>query len=273
MSGFVHLDGAPPSSYIDTTPFPLFGSPHVHRHLLATALPLAVAAALSLGPAANSSAEASEPASDPALHPLATCAVSGTPLGDDTVSLRHDGRELRFCAEACKEQFGADPSAHLAALDARLLADQDALYPLETCVVSGQPLTAQGEPFAFLHGNRLVKLCCEGCRGGFEKDPTKHLATLDAAAIADQVGDYPLDTCAVTGMQLGGMGAPDDYVLGGRLVRLCCAGCRPAVADDPAAVRNRLAEARRAREAAGAQGSDDADANDPAEGTGEGGDR
>lgn len=207
--------------------------------ILTTALPLLAATMLLAHPAA-----ATEPVSDASVYPLDTCAVSSTALGDDPVRTDHAGRSVLFCSEDCRERFERDPEAHLEDLDARIRADQEPLYPVETCVVSGQPLGGMGEPFSFLHGNRLVKLCCKGCLGAFEDDPGAHVAVLDAAVVENQAAEYPLDTCAVTGMRLGGMGDADDYVVAGRLVRLCCAGCRPAVADAPVVVLRAVAEAR-----------------------------
>jgi membrane fusion protein, copper/silver efflux system len=41
-------------------------------------------------------------------------------------------------------------------------------------------------------------------------------------------------TCPVTGMRLGSMGAPDRQVVSGRVVFLCCTGCRSKLVADPA---------------------------------------
>jgi hypothetical protein len=38
-----------------------------------------------------------------------------------------------------------------------------------------------GEPYNFVHGNRLVRFCCAGCIDAFRADPVAGLAKIDAA--------------------------------------------------------------------------------------------
>jgi YHS domain-containing protein len=59
-------------------------------------------------------------------------------------------------------------------------------------------------------------------------------AKTDADVIKEQLADYPLDTCVVTGEKLGGMGKAVDYVYKGRLVRFCCPHCKADFNKDPA---------------------------------------
>lgn len=54
-------------------------------------------------------------------------------------------------------------------------------YPLTTCVVSGQPLESMGGGIDYDHEGTLVKFCCQGCIGMFQKDPAKYLAILEKA--------------------------------------------------------------------------------------------
>ncbi|UCF79981.1 MAG: hypothetical protein JSV08_05505 [Acidobacteriota bacterium] len=98
-------------------------------------------------------------------------------------------------------------------------------YPLDTCVVSGKKLGSMGEPVDYDHDGRLVRFCCKGCIKRFQAEPEEYLKKLDAASFAKQKEDYPLDTCVVSGMKLGSMGEPVDYVHDDRLVRFCCSGC------------------------------------------------
>lgn len=190
-----------------------------------------------------SSAVAGAPAEP---YPLTTCIVSGEALGaqGDPVVVEHEGRELRFCRAGHAEAFAQDPAAHLERIDAAIIEDQRPLYALDICLNSGGPLDGMGEPYEFVHGNRLVRLCCEECRASFEEDAAELLADLDEAVVEQQVDAYPLETCASSGQALGSMGEPHDIVLAGRLVRLCCAGCEPAVQANPEAVLRRLDEAR-----------------------------
>ncbi len=54
-------------------------------------------------------------------------------------------------------------------------------YLLDVCIVSGATLGSHGEPYVFEHDRQEIKLCCEGCLGAFQKDPSKYLAKLEPA--------------------------------------------------------------------------------------------
>ena len=81
---------------------------------------------------------------DPYL--LDTDPVSGEKLGppEKLVVVQHEGRELRFANEQNAKALQADPQKYVAAVDAALVRQQMAFYPLQTCVVSGEKLDAQG---------------------------------------------------------------------------------------------------------------------------------
>jgi hypothetical protein len=57
-----------------------------------------------------------------------------------------------------------------------------------------------------------------------EKAPTDRLITIS-----------PISTCVIGKGPLSGMGGPDYFIVGSRLVQLCCAGCRDKVTKDPLA--------------------------------------
>jgi len=98
-----------------------------------------------------------------------------------------------------------------------------AVYPLTTCAVSGKPLGAT--PSTFQAAGRTFQTCSDQCQATVEKDPATFVAKLDEALIAQQLPTYPLETCPITGLQLGSMGAPTQLVIDGTLVQLCCRGC------------------------------------------------
>jgi len=52
---------------------------------------------------------------------------------------------------------------------------------LTTCPVSGDKLGEMGEAYAFVYKGQQVKLCCDGCKKDFLKDPDKYLALIRAA--------------------------------------------------------------------------------------------
>jgi YHS domain-containing protein len=180
--------------------------------------------------------QASQPkfSGDPYL--LATDAVTGEKLGpvEKQIVVEHEGRELRFNNDEAVRTFRANPAKFLATVDAALVKQQLPFYPLETCPVSGEKLGKMGTPVDFVYRNRLVRFCCKSCTPKFLEDPDKFVAKLDAAVVAAQGPTYPLKTCIVTGEELGGsMGEPIDYVIGNRLVRICCKGCKKKIAKDP----------------------------------------
>ncbi|MFP4501167.1 MAG: hypothetical protein ACLFTT_09220 [Candidatus Hydrogenedentota bacterium] len=174
------------------------------------------------------------PVSDTSAYTLANCPVSGAELGSmgDPVVNAYDGREVRFCCDGCVPKYEEDQAKYDEKIDKQIVAQQKERYPLDTCVVSGEKLGSMGDPVEYVHENRLVRLCCAGCTGKFEKDPEAHIAKIDAAVVEQQGEDYAAETCVVmTENELGG--TPTDFVVANRLVRLCCNGCVDDVKAEP----------------------------------------
>jgi len=174
------------------------------------------------------------------VYPLDHCIVSGEKLGDKPVIQDYNGRELRFCSQNCAKEFKKDPQQYLAKLDEEIIKQQLPVYPLETCVVTGEKLDTEGTPVNYIYKNRLVRFCCKNCIQTFEKDPTTYLKKLDDASVNKQLKAYPLDTCLVSGEKLGGMGEPVNYIYAGRLVRFCCSGCIDTFVKNPYLYLNKL---------------------------------
>lgn len=160
-----------------------------------------------------------------APYPLDTCVVAGGKLGSmgKPITLVHKGREVKFCCSGCEPKFKADPDKYLKKIDAAVIEQQSAAYPMDTCLISGDKLG--DKPTDFVYENRLVRLCCDMCVDTFLKNPNAHLAKLNDAAVKAQLADYPGKKCPVSGQDLGSMGKPIDMMVGHQLVRLCCAGC------------------------------------------------
>ncbi|MHC4130076.1 MAG: hypothetical protein ACYTBR_14165 [Planctomycetota bacterium] len=116
-------------------------------------------------------------------------------------------------------------------------------YPLDTCPVSGGELGSMGNPVVLLHGDREIRFCCKSCIKPFEKNATEYFAKIDRQIIEQQLPYYPLTTCPVSGEPLGSMGEPVDYVVGNRLVRLCCKGCLRSLKRNPTPVIAKLDQA------------------------------
>lgn len=233
---------------------------HASRIRATVALAIPVAAALLAAPAlAQHEGHGDQPAAPAAAaekrvgdpYPLARCPISGKRLGEmgDPVVKLYNGREVRFCWSACPAKFEADLPAGLARLDEKITKDQAPLYPLRTSVVTGKPLPE--EPHQFVYGNRLIRVGSEAERTSFRHHAKEYMAVLDKAVVAAQGKHYPLKTCPVSGDEFGGaMGEPVDLVVAGRLVRLCCDGCKEDVEKEPARFVA-LVDAARKEQAAG----------------------
>lgn len=165
-------------------------------------------------------------------YPLDRCVVTDRPLGADAVNHVHMNRLVRLADRDAVATFREDPARWLAELDRRIVEAQLADYPLEDCPVGGK-LGAMGEPVNVVVMNRLVRLCCEGCRKDLLANPLEHMKTLDAAYADARRDAYPVDTCVVGGSRLGSMGEPVEVVAGTTLVRLCCKGCLPRLRAEP----------------------------------------
>lgn len=56
------------------------------------------------------------------------------------------------------------------------------VYPLSTCVVSGDKLGAMAAPVVIDYKGTEVRFCCHDCVATFNENPAKYLAKLQAAA-------------------------------------------------------------------------------------------
>lgn len=165
-------------------------------------------------------------------YPLTTCPISHEELGKmgPAMDMVHEGRLVRLCCKSCAKEFKAKPAETLKAIDEAVVKAQKASYPLKTCAVSGEELGA--DAVDFVSGTRLVRLCCKDCIKGFQKEPAKFMATIDAALISEQKKSYPLDTCLVSGEKIKGDGF--DHLYGTRLTRFCCEKCAASFDKEPA---------------------------------------
>lgn len=167
-------------------------------------------------------------------YPLNTCPISHEDLMamSKVVEVVHEGRLVRLCCKSCTKEFKKDPAATIKMIDDAVIQAQKGSYPLTTCVISGEELGSMDGQIDIVHGTRLVRLCCKGCVKGFQKEPAKHMATVNAALIAQQKKSYPLNTCLVSNEPIEGDGF--DHLYGTRLVRFCCEKCAKAFEKEPA---------------------------------------
>jgi len=166
---------------------------------------------------------------------LDICPISGNKLdsmGGAVVEII-DGREVRFCCGGCVPKFNEDKTAQFEKLDKLMIQQQLPFYPGDTCVISGEKLDFHDGVVNFIYGNRLFRVCCNNCKAEFLEDPARYVPELDDKIIKLQKRTYPLSTCIIGKGPLDGMGGPDYMIVGNRLVKLCCAGCRDKVMKDP----------------------------------------
>jgi YHS domain-containing protein len=158
----------------------------------------------------------------------------------------HDGHAMH--GEAAKHDANVKAEADAGAMsEDAVIAEQLPTYPLDTCPISGEELGGMGDAVNYVYEGRLVRFCCGNCKGDFLADPAATFAKIDAAVIEQQLPDYPLQFCPVSGEPLGGMGEPYNHVHGTRLVRFCCDGCVGKFEANPAAYFAKIDAAAAAR--------------------------
>lgn len=130
------------------------------------------------------SIDAAAIAQQSAAYPLDTCLISGEKLDDKAVAHVQGTYLMKLCCKDCVAEVKKDPAPALKKLHDAYIAKQKATYPLETCIVTGEPLGSMGEPIDYLWGTRLYRLCCGGCKKGVQKNADALWAKLEAARAA-----------------------------------------------------------------------------------------
>ena len=180
-------------------------------------------------------------------YPLATCPVSGNPLGanpvvvvlSETPRTSDKGREVRFCCNGCRATFEKDLKTTLPELDKKIIKAQMPYFPTGNCVVmTSEPMAAPDSPAAMTDGqnivvgNRLYRFCCKACVRKFKKNQKKYDDMLVERIIEQQSKSYPLEVCVISGRAYGPN--PNQIVVANRMVRTCCGGCSNKVKENPA---------------------------------------
>jgi hypothetical protein len=119
-----------------------------------------------------------------ANYPLTNCPVSGKALDDKAVSMVVSNTLVKLCCGNCKEKATSDAANVTAKVQAAAFAKQSAAYTAKTCPVSGHEL--DGSAISVMHGNTLVKLCCEDCKAKLNEAPNAM-----AAKVAPKVEAKP----------------------------------------------------------------------------------
>jgi membrane fusion protein, copper/silver efflux system len=129
------------------------------------------------------------------------------------------------CGEYYPVVRGIEPGGRIAVAGAFLL---DAETRLNPSLAAGY--------FGASSGRRA-----EAPAGGVSsKDERGPAAALDTLGVVDRALAGRQKTCPVTGLALGSMGTPEREVVSGRVVLLCCGGCRSKLLAEPAKYLARL---------------------------------
>jgi YHS domain-containing protein len=173
-------------------------------------------------------------------YPLRNCVILDVELDQRSVALAFSGREIRVCCRDCASEFKRNYDRWIGVVDQRITEEQEAFYPLGTCVVDGTKLD-DGSRLDFVFRNRLFRVCSRECQEQIERAPAKYFEALNRAVIDKQKPGYPLDKCVVSGKPLGAEAV--DHVVANQLVRLAGANQVPRFNKNPAKY---LAEVRAA---------------------------
>jgi len=116
-------------------------------------------------------------------YPTKICVVSGKTLDfhGGVVDFIYGNRLFRTCCHDCKAELIDNPVDAILELDEEILKAQKSAYPLDYCIIGRGPLDGMGGPDHMIVGNRLVELCCAGCRPKVLKNPLKAFAEIDKA--------------------------------------------------------------------------------------------
>jgi YHS domain-containing protein len=107
-------------------------------------------------------------------------------------------------------------------------------YLLDTDPVTGAKLPAVDKLVIIEHEGRELRFASDENVASFRAEASKYLVAVDEKLIAQQLPFYPLKACVVSGEKLGDMGKPVDLIYRNRLVRFCCASCKPEFEKDVA---------------------------------------
>jgi YHS domain-containing protein len=113
-------------------------------------------------------------------YPLSMDLVTGEalPAEDKVLDIVHFNRLVRLGSQKSVQAFMKDPDTYLAKLNAAVIAKQEATYPTDKCVVSGEKLGAADKVQA-VYANRLLQFCCNDCVKDFVNSPAKYLSMLE----------------------------------------------------------------------------------------------
>ena len=170
-------------------------------------------------------------------YPLSTCVVSGKTLkAEKTKVVQIEGRTIKVCCGKCVKKVSKNPAPYLVKLDAAVIAQQSAQYPLETCPVSGKRLDSKKKIVNVILDGHLVKVCCKKCARKAQSKKAELIAKVTKAAYAQQIAGHEAGkglTCVVSGKPADRKGKAQMIMHGNRLYAVCCKNCLKKFKADP----------------------------------------
>jgi hypothetical protein len=112
-------------------------------------------------------------------YPNNKCINSGSELKDGGNAFIVGNRLLKTCCAKCEAKVKADPATYIAKLDKEVIKARKDSYKAKACPVSGKDLG--DTPVDMVVANRLIKVCCDGCKKKVNQDPRKAIDLVDAA--------------------------------------------------------------------------------------------
>lgn len=190
-------------------------------------------------PAAPTTPEAPEASSTEVpmdqLDPLGLCPKSGADAGSMGKATRRviNGVDVTFCCPPCIKPYEANYEEYREKIGNQIVLLELPYYPTDRCIVSGKKLGEETDAIDYVLGNRLVRLENRACIEQLNAEPAKYNQRLDYAIKEAERKDYPLETCIVGGGPLNPDKPPVEVVVGNRLMKLCCGGCKAKIRETP----------------------------------------
>ena len=97
------------------------------------------------------------------------------------------------------------------------------VYPITTCIVSGEKLDAKKQVATTANG-RTFQVCSEECAKKLAAAPEEYSGKLDAKIIAEQSPFYALTTCPISNEKIED-GKGKFKVIDGVMAHFCCSKC------------------------------------------------
>ncbi|MBS0197370.1 MAG: hypothetical protein JSR77_11495 [Planctomycetes bacterium] len=113
------------------------------------------------------------------IYPLKTSLVTGKDLPAKPYEFVYGNRLIRLGDQSEKAAFMKDGEKMLAKLNEAVITAQGKNYPATQCLVTAEDLDmSSGKPVEIVVAGRMIRLCCNDCKGDIDAAPAKFIAKL-----------------------------------------------------------------------------------------------